>query len=769
MPLARFWSFDRRITGGFIVIALIAFTTSFVALLASRALLPAVGDAGLERTRGLEAALHLQEAVKIKLSNAQAFLLTGREPYLTEARRAQDDLVARISRLGLEAESEHARALIDRIRVLEIDHNAALNQAIELRQREGTPEAIVRIYGREVVSRQESLEGAIDNYVAYRKNLLTSAQSNAHRELESTESWITAVAVVGLLLFLAIVLALRGTLLNLYRAESNQRRAEAVAREAAEQLVESQAYSEETTRLVVESALDAVISMDAQAHVTGWNREAERIFGWSAEEMRGHSLHDRVIAAADRERFLDGLGGDAGREETLLDHRVEMKAVRRNGEEFPIELALTQIRRPNVHYSAFVRDITDRRRVEDQREELLVIERAARSAAEHASSMKDEFLATLSHELRTPLQAMLGWSRLLGAERLDEAQLKHGMEIIERNVTLQKRLIEDLLDMSRIVQGKMQLDARRIRLKDVVEAALEVVRPAADAKSIQLALELDARISTVHGDAQRLQQVVWNLLSNAIKFTPSGGRILVRLVRLPEYVRISVEDSGIGISPEFLPHVFERFRQEDASATRRHGGLGLGLAIVRTLVELHGGRVQATSAGEGRGATFTIELPSARPQSSSPGVAAPADGQADAMREKASEPSLNGLRIVVVDDERDTCDLLCRVLSARGAECFEAHSVDEALAAYDRIQPNMVVSDIGMPGRDGYDLMRGIREMERGDGGRVAAIALTAFARPEDAARAMRAGFDLHLAKPVEPAELAAAVAKLAAPSPLSS
>ena len=829
--------------------------------------------------------------------------------------------------------------------------------------------------------------------------------------------WVAVIGSVALALLAVMVLALRRTLLNLYRAESHQRAAAADAKLSAEQLARAQIENQETTRRILESTLDAVISADSSGRVTAWNREAERMFGRSGSEILGCLLHECLLAPQDRAAFLSGLEEfRATGHSSILDRRIELSGLRRDGEEFPLEIALAAIGHGDTFFSAFIRDISDRRRIEkeiralveefratfecvgighvqidvpsgrflrvnpkmceitafsadelvgrtftslipprspeserirlealargetglapietqlvrpdgqpvsvhitatlireahgrplrvlavvqdlselrkaqsalqatekrfqlmadsaavlvwmsgpdrqftwfsrpwkeftgrtmtqelgygwmdgihpndlgrcketyaaafaerrpftmeyrlrrhddewrwmldnavplygqrgefngyigscidisdrkraeEQRERLLESERLARSEAERVSRIKDEFLATLSHELRTPLQAMLGWTRLLGTDQLDAAQARHGLEIIERNVTLQKRLIEDLLDMSRIVQGKMQLDMKPIDVKVVVDAAIDVVRPLADSKSTRITAWFDPTAGPVQGDAQRLQQAIWNLLSNAIKFTPSGGEIGVRVSHAEDHVEISVRDTGQGISSEFLPFVFERFRQQDASTTRRQGGLGIGLAIVRNLVELHGGHVHAASPGEGQGATFSIELPLNTSQSASlqeerphrPGIAP------RKRRDKVRPSGVMGLRILVVDDERDACELLQRVLTEQGAEVVAANSVPDAIAAYQSFRPQVLVSDIGMPGHDGYELIRTIRQMEHGD--HIPAIALTAFARQEDRELAIHAGFQLHLSKPVEPAELSAAVARLA-------
>jgi signal transduction histidine kinase/CheY-like chemotaxis protein len=373
--------------------------------------------------------------------------------------------------------------------------------------------------------------------------------------------------------------------------------------------------------------------------------------------------------------------------------------------------------------------------------------------AERASRLKDEFLATVSHELRNPLNAMLGWVRVLRAGRRDEASLARGLEVVERNTVALNRLIEDLLDVSRIVSGKMHLDVQSVDVAQAVESAVESVRLAAEAKEVSVDVALDPDVGTVSGDAARVQQVVWNLLSNAVRFNVKGGRVTVRSERVGPDVRLTVSDTGRGIEPEFLPHVFERFRQEDGTSTRHHGGLGLGLAIVRHLVELHGGSVRVESDGVGKGATFAVVLPAgSRDLPADRGPATPA----------AAPPlTLAGLRVLVVEDEPDTRDLLGFVLGRHGADVVVAASADEAAAEARARWPDVLVTDIGMPERDGYELLAELCRMSA-DGRRLPAIALTAYARNEDRTRALEAGFDAHLAKPIEPDVLVAAVARSA-------
>lgn len=405
-------------------------------------------------------------------------------------------------------------------------------------------------------------------------------------------------------------------------------------------------------------------------------------------------------------------------------------------------------------------DVTDRRRAEEERVGLLAREQQARQEAEAANRAKDEFLATVSHELRTPLNAIYGWARLLQMGGLDQETVTSAHETIERNAKAQAQLIDDLLDVSRIIAGKLRLDVRSIDLKPVVKAAIETVQTAADAKGIILWSSFDEGIGPISGDPDRLQQVVWNLLSNAIKFTPNGGRVEIRLNKVDSAVHIQVRDTGIGIHPEFLPYVFDRFRQAEKVSTRFYGGLGLGLAIVRHLVELHGGTVSADSPGEGRGARFTVILPLRVPSVASldPEMKCSEEG----MLPPTSARVLDGIQILLVDDEADARELLVLILQRSGARVTAVPSVREAIERLKQKKPDLLVSDIEMPGEDGYSLIRKVRarEAERGERG-VPAVALTAYAGRADQRRALMAGFQKHVPKPVDPAGLVAVVAGL--------
>ncbi|HJU94195.1 MAG TPA: CHASE domain-containing protein [Pyrinomonadaceae bacterium] len=387
---------------------------------------------------------------------------------------------------------------------------------------------------------------------------------------------------------------------------------------------------------------------------------------------------------------------------------------------------------------------------------LLKLERTAREAAEESNRLKDEFLATVSHELRTPLTAILGWSRLLEGGSLDDAITKQAVETIGRNAKAQAQIVDDILDVSRIITGNLYIDLRPLEVVPVVENAINVVRPTADAKGIKIETYFDSTPATISGDANRLQQVVWNLLSNAVKFTHSGGRVCVKVALVGPAVEISVSDTGEGISKEFLPFVFDRFRQADSTTTRQHGGLGLGLAIARHLVEIHGGMIKAESLGEGRGSKFTIRLPlfEAAPLADSP--------EAKQFKVSRSPQLLSGLNVLLVDDDSDNLKLMATALTKRQANVTAVSSANEAIRAITLRRPDVLVSDIAMPDEDGYGLIEKVRLLENGETQNIPAVAITAYAKEEDRERALSSGFQIYLAKPVELTELISVVARAA-------
>ncbi|HEY9432350.1 MAG TPA: ATP-binding protein, partial [Blastocatellia bacterium] len=514
---------------------------------------------------------------------------------------------------------------------------------------------------------------------------------------------------------------------------------------------------------IVESSDDAVIATDLDGVIASWNQGAERLYGYTAQEAIGRL----VITLIPPERF--------GEEESMLErlrrgeriNHFETVRLRKDGSAVAISLTTSPIKNAQgevIGASRIARDITERRRAEEAIRGAYEQESAARAEAELANRLKDEFLATVSHELRSPLNSILGWSRMLSEKRLDEAKSARALEIIHNSALAQNQLIGDLLDVSRIITGKSRLEMRVIELPPIIEAATDAARPAADAKKIRLVSALDPAAGSVSGDPDRLQQIVWNLLSNAVKFTPVEGQIEVRLEREGAHVRLTLSDSGEGIEPEFLPFVFDRFRQFEGRPARVHGGLGLGLAIVRHLVELHGGTVSAASRGRGQGATFIVTLPlAASPEESSEIERARLAGAGEIPQSHAPSPDhLRDLRVLVVDDEPDARNLLGLILTSYEAEVRDCASAAEALQILDEWQPDVMVSDIGMPVEDGYELMRKVRACEPERGGLVSALALTAYARAEEAQRATAAGYQAHIPKPVEPGELATAVASLA-------
>jgi PAS domain S-box-containing protein len=504
--------------------------------------------------------------------------------------------------------------------------------------------------------------------------------------------------------------------------------------------------SESRLRRLVESNIVGIMIADIEGRIHDANDAFLAIVGYSRDELEAGSISLEAITPGDQRPFDAATLGEL--RATGARAPFESSIRKRDGVTVPVLEGLALLEGSRELVVGFVLDQTERARAEEERAELLERERRAREVAEQASRIKDEFLATVSHELRTPLNAILGWARLLRAGALDEARIAVALETIERNAKAQARLIEDLLDVSRIVSGKLRLLVAPVDLLGVVDAALEAVEPAATSKGVRVRSELDASTGAVSGDATRLQQVVWNLLSNAVKFTPSGGEVLVRLSAVDSDARIEVSDTGEGMAPEFLRHAFEPFRQEDSSISRHHGGLGLGLAIVRNLVEMHGGTVHAESAGENAGSTFTIRLPLVGLHID----AADASGEEEA-------PSLSGRRVLVVDDDRDAQEVFAAMLESVGATVMTCGSMQAALDALEAWRPDVLLSDIAMPGGSGYDLLRAIRESDS-EVAHLPAIALSAYARPEDRRESLGSGFQDHLGKPVDTEQLVEAISR---------
>ncbi|MDB5956574.1 PAS domain S-box protein [Ramlibacter sp.] len=527
--------------------------------------------------------------------------------------------------------------------------------------------------------------------------------------------------------------------------------------------------SEERFRLLVEGVSDyAIFMLDPNGVVITWNMGAQRINGYAAEEIIGQHFsifyppevreagwpaHELQVAE-ERGSFLD-----------------EGWRLRKDGTTLWATVTITALRDDSGHLLGFAkltRDLTERKRVEaveeagQHREEILEAERSARMSAQRATRVKDEFLATLSHELRTPLSAILGWTQVLMRSHAtpEPKDLRRAIEVIDRNARAQVQLIDDLLDLSRIMTGKIRLDLQQIPILGVVQNAIDSAMPAAEAKNIRLRALLDPVRSLVNADTGRLQQVVWNLLTNAIKFTPKGGQVQVLLQRINSHIELSVSDTGIGIAPGFLPHVFDRFSQSDSSTTRAYGGLGLGLAICKQLVELQGGSIRASSEGEGKGSTFFVELPVSIIQLEDEGAQRAHPTAQLGPGELVELPGLAGVHAFVIDDEPDARELLTRVFEQQGAQVTSFASAEEALLALRTVRPAVIVSDIGMPMMDGYQFIRSLRADETRNE-RIPALALTAFARAEDRKRSLLAGYQAHLAKPFDVAELILLVAGL--------
>jgi PAS domain S-box-containing protein len=507
----------------------------------------------------------------------------------------------------------------------------------------------------------------------------------------------------------------------------------------------------------VENALEGLHKVGPDGRILWANRAELQLLGYRAEEYVGHHINEFHV---DRE-VIDDMLARLHRGEKIYDRPARLRC-----KDGSIKHVLTHSNGyfedgQFVYSRCFTRDVTAARKAEDRQLQILESERAARAEAERVSRMKDEFLATLSHELRTPLNAIFGWTQIIRQSPSKPEVVAEGIAVINRNVRAQTQLIQDLLDMSRIISGKVRLDIKQTDLSPVLDAAYAAVRPAADAKGIQIRKVIDPLAGPVMADADRIQQVVWNLLTNAVKFSPIAGKIDLLLERVNSHLEITVSDSGEGISPQFLPHVFERFRQADSSAARKHSGLGLGLSIVKQLVELHGGTVCAKSAGLGNGATFVVALPLAASKQSESIQSSPAS--IDIPGIDCSGIRLKGIKVLVVDDEADARELIGRLLRESDAEVIMAESTDEAVALLKSERPHVLVSDIGLPGKDGYQLIREIRALPAADGSGIPAIALTAFARSEDRKRAMRSGYQVHVSKPIESQELIVTIASLMA------
>ena len=520
----------------------------------------------------------------------------------------------------------------------------------------------------------------------------------------------------------------------------------------------------ELLQVTLSSIGDAVIATDVTGNVNFLNPVAESLTGWTVKEAAGKPIQEvfSIINEETRKPIESPFEAviEAGSIVGLANHTV---LIARDGREIPIEDSGAPIKDSDgktIGVIVVFHDVSERRQAEKEREKLLKSEQEARGEAETAVRLKDEFLATVSHELRTPLNAILGWSAMLKNSNLERNNVRNALGIIERNAKAQAEIIGDILDVSRIITGKLQLDTKPVEIAPIIESAVDTLRPAATAKDISLTISLDNNNGYVIGDADRLQQIIWNLISNAIKFTSEKGKIEISSKRLDSFLEISISDNGIGIDEDFLPFIFERFRQGDASTTRMHGGLGLGLAIVRHLVELHGGTVYAESGGNGKGAIFTVRLPVAQ------GEPILSDGELYFDEDEASEFSadasdLRGTRVLIVDDDKDTLEVMRIVLKKHGAKVRIAVSTADALEVFREWRPDVLISDLGMPVEDGYSLISKIRALPPDQGGAIPAAALTAYVSEKDRQKALSAGYQIHIPKPIDPLKIVAAIAEM--------
>jgi PAS domain S-box-containing protein len=515
--------------------------------------------------------------------------------------------------------------------------------------------------------------------------------------------------------------------------------------------------AEERFRMAVEAAPAAMIMVDERGMIVLINALTEQLLGYTRQELVGQPI-DHLVPRRLRGRHPEYRAGFlTSPGQRPMGAGRELYALRKDGSEVAVEIGLSPVATEDgIFVLAAVSDITERKEIEKQHANLLVREQAARADLERASRLKDEFLAVLSHELRTPLNAVLGYTQLLRAGALPAERMGHALDAIQRNAQAQARLVESLLDLSRVMAGKLELNLERLDLFRVVDTALDVIRPEAEARGIALDVTAPSDEITLLGDASRLQQVFWNLLSNAVKFTPRGGRIAVSVIASGDDAVITIADNGQGINAEFLPHVFDRFKQADSHKGRSSDGLGLGLALVREMVHAHGGNVVADSPGMDRGSTFTVTLPASM---TTAGEALPVD----TVTGRETVESLPELQILIVDDESDVRDLLALLVESRGASAVAVASAAEALDAIEARRPDLLLADLRMPDEDGYSLIRKLRAREREQHvGRLPAIAVTAYASAADRDQAIAAGYDGHIAKPIDPDVLTRTIAKVA-------
>ncbi len=691
----------------------------------------AAGDAARRTLQVLQVIEVVLGRLRDAETGQRGFVLTGEDPYLEPYRNSRQKLPRDLNRLRRLATDDPAQA----VRMLQLEPLVAqklveLDLTIALRRQRGFDSALEIVTQDTGRTTMDAIRRLLADMAAEERTVLRTQVADRERDARQA----TAAGVVGSILTLLLLV---GSALALRRQMERRAVAEHTTRESQERLL-----------VTLSSIGDAVIATDTDGAVTFMNPVAQSLTGWSQAEGRGRPLAEvfRIVNETTRgtvENPVDKVLRE-GRIVGLANHTV---LIARDGRELPIDDSAAPIRDGDGDVMGVVlvfRDVSERKEAEETRERY--------TRAEAANQAKDDFLAVLSHELRAPLNAMLGWVRLLQRPERTPATIDRAIEVLERNIGTQTRVINELLDVSRIVSGRLQLELGPLNLVDIVRDAVDSIRVAAEGRGLVLVQVLPEQpVLSVRGDAARLQQVMGNLLTNAVKFTPAGGRIDVTLTHEAAGACIVVHDTGQGIAPEFLPHVFERFRQADSSPSRAHGGLGLGLAIARSLVERHEGTLTASSEGLDRGATFTITLPLASEPPALPAAPPP---------RMPTDTTLADVSVLVVEDDADTLEALRLALEGGGARVVTATSTAAALAAWEASHPNVVVSDISMPGGDGYDLIRAIRAR---DGGRTPAVAMTGLVSKEDRAAALAAGFDEHLSKPIDPDYLVRFVSALAA------
>lgn len=719
-------------------------------------------------------------------TGVRGFVITGKdnflEPYRAAAGVIDTDLVT-LKRL-LANHSKDA-LLLDTVKPIFAAMLNAWAQTIALRRAEGFTPA-QRVVAAEAGKRSvDATRTIIAKIVDTQAQISAQRQADMQANAKYTRRVLVLTAMLGFLITLSASISFHGELGKRKRVEDDLRSAHddldrrvtlrTQQLEALNLALRQEASEKQRAQQMIDRVSNRFKRALTAAQVGAWEWELETdqvstygymlpLYGLCEEQHAGaRSDFTGRLHADDRERVEQLLKRAAlGEIEFDTDFRVVWPdqsvhwllgkgALMKNDHGKPL------------HMVGINMDMTELKLAQQERERLLVNEQELRSKAEAANRLKDEFLATVSHELRTPLNAILGWITLLRKGGLDAQGTTRALETVERNARSQTKLIEDLLDVSQIITGHLKLDVHRVDLPTIVQSALESVYPAAEARQITLTALLDSAGGSVWGDPQRMQQIVWNLLSNAIKFTEKGGKVQIKIERVESHMEIAVSDSGQGISAKFLPHVFERFEQEDASTTRRHGGLGLGLAIVRQLVELHGGQVSAASAGEGKGSTFRVLLPIMLAQRK---IVQPEQRPAAPSRAAAAAAQnlLTGLRVLTVDDEADARELLAELLGGLGVDVRVASTAFDALGILESWRPDVLISDIGMPDMDGYELLRELRrrELHAPQATRLPALALTAYANGEDRMLALQSGFQMHMAKPLDPDELTTVLASLA-------